>query len=60
MPDGVSDEDAASCEPLAVAAHAVRGLAVRMGDSVAMLGEGLVGLFNAVVDPKSDQRLCIT
>ena len=45
VPDGVSDEDAALCEPLAVAVHAVRRSALRLGDSVAVLGAGPIGLF---------------
>ena len=47
VPDGVSDEDAALCEPLAVAVHAVRRSAVKLGDSVAVLGGGPIGLFTA-------------
>ena len=47
VPDGVSDEDAALCEPLAVAVHAVRRSALRLGDSVAVLGGGPIGLFTA-------------
>ncbi len=45
VPDGVSDDDAALCEPLAVAVHAVRRSALRLGDSVAVLGAGPIGLF---------------
>ena len=47
VPDGVSDEDAALCEPLAVAVHAVRRSALKLGDSVAVLGGGPIGLFTA-------------
>ena len=45
IPDGVSDEDAALCEPLGVAIHAVRRSALKLGDSVAILGAGPIGLF---------------
>ena len=47
VPDGVSNEDASLCEPLAVAVHAVRRSALRLGDSVAVLGGGPIGLFCA-------------
>jgi (R,R)-butanediol dehydrogenase/meso-butanediol dehydrogenase/diacetyl reductase len=44
IPDGVSDEAAAMCEPCAVAVHAVRGSRLRLGDSAAILGAGPIGL----------------
>ncbi len=44
LPDGVSDEDAALCEPLAVAVHAVRISPLKLGDSVVVLGGGPIGL----------------
>ena len=44
VPDGVSDEQAAMCEPCSVAVHAVRTSALRLGDSVAVLGAGPIGL----------------
>ena len=37
--------EAALCEPAAVAARAVRKSALRLGDSVAVLGAGPIGLF---------------
>jgi len=45
IPDGVSDEAAALCEPCAVAVHAVRKSELRLGDTVAVLGGGPIGLF---------------
>ena len=45
VPEGVSDEEAALCEPCAVAVHAVRLSRLRVGDSVAILGAGPIGLF---------------
>ena len=45
IPDGVSDEAAALCEPCAVAVHAVRISDLRLGDTVAVLGGGPIGLF---------------
>ena len=44
IPEGVSDEEAAMCEPCAVAVHAVRISDIRLGDSVAVLGAGPIGL----------------
>jgi (R,R)-butanediol dehydrogenase/meso-butanediol dehydrogenase/diacetyl reductase len=44
LPDGVSDEAGALIEPLAVSLHAVRRGAVRAGDSVAIVGDGAIGL----------------
>ena len=45
IPDGVSDEAAALCEPCSVAVRAVRLSELRLGDSVAILGAGPIGLF---------------
>ena len=45
IPDGVSDQQAALCEPAGVAVRAVRKSAMRLGDSVAVLGAGPIGLF---------------
>ena len=45
IPEGVSDETAALCEPCAVAVHAVRKSDLRLGDTVAVLGGGPIGLF---------------
>ena len=44
IPEGVSDEAAALCEPCAVTVHAVRGSRLKLGDSVAVLGAGPIGL----------------
>lgn len=44
LPDSVSDEAGAMVEPLAVALHAVRQGGVQAGDTVAIVGEGAVGL----------------
>ena len=45
VPDGVSDEAAALCEPCSVAVHAVRLSQMKIGDNVAVLGAGPIGLF---------------
>ena len=45
IPDGVSDEMASLCEPCAVAVHAVRLSELKLGDTVAVLGAGPIGLF---------------
>jgi (R,R)-butanediol dehydrogenase/meso-butanediol dehydrogenase/diacetyl reductase len=44
VPEGVSDEAAALCEPCAVAVHAVRISQLSLGDAVAVLGAGPIGL----------------
>ena len=45
IPDGVTDEMASLCEPCAIAVHAVRLSELKLGDSVAVLGAGPIGLF---------------
>ena len=45
LPDGVSDEAAALCEPCSVTVHAVRLSRLRLGDSAAIIGAGPIGLF---------------
>ena len=44
IPDEVPDEAAAMCEPCAIAVHAVRISELKVGDTVAILGAGPVGL----------------
>lgn len=44
LPDSVSDEAGTMVEPMAVALHAVRLGNVRVGDSVAIVGDGTIGL----------------
>lgn len=44
LPDAVSDRDAATIEPLTVSLHALMLSAAKMGDTVAVLGCGVVGL----------------
>ena len=44
LPDGVSDQDAATIEPLTVSLHALRQSGALEGDTVAVLGCGVVGL----------------
>jgi L-iditol 2-dehydrogenase len=44
LPDSVSDQDAATIEPLAVSLHALLQSGVRAGDTVSVLGCGVVGL----------------
>jgi L-iditol 2-dehydrogenase len=44
LPDGLSDADGAMLEPLGVAVHAVDLGHVRLGDSVAVVGCGPIGL----------------
>jgi len=44
LPDAISDVDAATIEPLAVSMHALFQSGVQRGDTVAVLGCGVVGL----------------
>ena len=44
LPDNVSDEMSALVEPLAVALHAIGQAKVKKGDTVAVLGDGTIGL----------------
>ena len=44
VPDGLSDADAVTVEPVACAVHAVLGAPVAEGDVVAILGAGTLGL----------------
>jgi len=44
VPDAISDADAATIEPLAVSLHAVLQSGARAGDTVAVVGCGVVGL----------------
>ncbi len=44
LPDSISDQDAATIEPLAVSMHGLLQSGVRAGDTVAVLGCGVVGL----------------
>ena len=45
LPDALDDRNAASVEPAAVAVHAVRLSKMQLGDRVAILGAGPIGLF---------------
>jgi (R,R)-butanediol dehydrogenase/meso-butanediol dehydrogenase/diacetyl reductase len=49
LPDNLSDEEAALTEPLAVAVHTVRRSDLKVGDSVAILGAGPIGLLIGLV-----------
>jgi threonine dehydrogenase-like Zn-dependent dehydrogenase len=44
VPDGLSDADAVTTEPVACAVHAVLGAGIREGDLVAIVGAGTLGL----------------
>ncbi len=44
LPDSVSDESGALVEPLAVAIHAINQGKVTIGDTVAIVGDGTIGL----------------
>jgi (R,R)-butanediol dehydrogenase/meso-butanediol dehydrogenase/diacetyl reductase len=44
VPEGVTDEQAALCEPCAVTVHAVRLSDIKLGDTAVVLGAGPIGL----------------
>lgn len=44
LPEGVSFEEGAMCEPLSVGIHAVRRAGIGLGDSVLITGAGTIGL----------------
>lgn len=44
IPDSISDDEAALLEPLGVALHAINLARIRVGDSVAIIGAGPIGL----------------
>ena len=44
MPDSISDEDAATIEPLAVSVHALVQSGARAGNTIAVVGLGAIGL----------------
>lgn len=47
LPPGVNLEDAALCEPGAVALHGLRRARIRLGDKVVIMGAGTIGLLLA-------------
>ncbi len=44
IPDTISDEDAVTIEPMAVAVHALLASSAKPGDTIAVLGLGAIGL----------------
>ena len=44
IPESVSDEEATMCEPVAIAVRAIRNSQMKLGDSVAIIGSGPIGL----------------
>lgn len=57
VPDSVSDEDAASIEPLAVAFHAVTSSAAQHGQTIAVVGCGAIGLLIVQVALRQGLRI---
>ena len=45
IPNGVSDEAAALCEPCSIAVRGVRQSDMKIGDTVAVIGAGPIGMF---------------
>ncbi len=59
MPDNMSFIEGALVEPLGVAANAVERLGVRLGDKVAVIGAGTIGLFTALMAKAAGAAQCI-
>mgnify|MGYP005844426967 CR=1 FL=1 len=59
VPEGLADDVAALSEPLAVGVHAVRLSSVKMGDAVAVLGAGPIGLLALQAIKQTGPRLLI-
>ena len=57
VPDTISDEDAATIEPLAVAVHAVLESRALAGDTVAVMGCGAIGLLIVQVAAQQGMRV---
>jgi threonine dehydrogenase-like Zn-dependent dehydrogenase len=53
VPEGVSAEIAALCEPLCVALHAIERCPIEVGDTVVVVGSGPVGLLLALAAHES-------
>lgn len=49
LPDDISFEEAALVEPMAVALHAVRRADIKVGDRVAIIGAGAIGILVAAL-----------
>jgi 2-desacetyl-2-hydroxyethyl bacteriochlorophyllide A dehydrogenase len=49
LPDEISYEEGALVEPMAVALHAVKRSNIRLGDKVAVIGAGAIGIFVAAI-----------
>ncbi len=61
VPDGLSDADAVTTEPVACAVHAVLGAPIAEGDVVAIVGAGTLGLLvTAALTHLSGVGLCPT
>jgi threonine dehydrogenase-like Zn-dependent dehydrogenase len=60
MPDDMSFVAGSIIEPLGVAAHAVEDLGVKLGDKVAVIGIGTIGLFTALMAKSVGAAQCIT
>jgi (R,R)-butanediol dehydrogenase/meso-butanediol dehydrogenase/diacetyl reductase len=60
VPAGLSDDEAAVIEPLAVATHDVRRAGVKAGDAVLIFGGGPIGALIAMVCRQREARVVVT
>jgi len=59
-PDRLSFEEAALLEPLACVVHGMRGLKIKKGDSVLIIGAGPIGLLHLLVATQKGARVMMT
>jgi 2-desacetyl-2-hydroxyethyl bacteriochlorophyllide A dehydrogenase len=59
VPDGISDDQAAMIEPLAVAVHSVRLAALHAGETAVVIGAGTIGLLIAILAQKAGANVTV-
>ncbi len=59
VPDALSFAEAALCEPISCVVHAVRALRPELGDDVAIIGAGPMGLLNLLVLKQRGVRVIV-
>jgi L-iditol 2-dehydrogenase len=59
IPDGLSQEAASFCEPLACVLNAHRGMRIEMGSDVVIVGSGPIGLLHTQVAVKQGARVIV-
>lgn len=60
VPDNISDEEVAMVEPTAVGLHAVNLADIKIGETVLIIGAGIIGLVSAMFAKKSGAKVIIS